>query len=190
MGLGKNKFSVSGLKPCALYRPELTLHGREDGMAKSAVNSEKYAVFDVGLVCGFSSIACLPHGFFVLTRNVKSYFSHCLNSHKPFHVGPDFGASWFTSATTCQVARLPDGSISGPSLSYVPRSKTPPEALPPRPYLVGGAAAFRAVNPLGFRKQKIFVATLPRPACSRTYASPGWLPTSSQGSLPACWAQL
>jgi hypothetical protein len=47
------------------------------------------------------------------------------------------------------------------------------------------AIAFANNRTLGIRSEMVFEATYPRPARSRTYASPVSLPKPSQGSLPA-----
>ena len=80
--------------------------------------------------------------------------------------------------------------VSGPPSYAVPRSSTPPDPRPPRPSIGGRDAAFRHTKTLGIRNDLRFEAAFPRPDRSPTYASPRWLPTTSQGWPPACWAPL
>jgi hypothetical protein len=79
--------------------------------------------------------------------------------------------------------------VPGSSSYCVPRSSTPPGAPTPGPLpgwtlLPSGLGTPWAP---GFRFSWL---SPPRPTVSRTYASPGQLPASAQGSLPTCRAQL
>src|ERR1039457_854950 len=57
------------------------------------------------------------------------------------------------------------------------------------PY-VARAAAFQEDDPLGHQYVEVFEAAFPWPISSCAYASPSWLPTPSQGSLPTCGTAL
>jgi hypothetical protein len=72
----------------------------------------------------------------------------------------------------------------------VPQPRTTPDASPTRPLSPTTLLPSAEGDPLGARYVGDFVAGLLRPADSRAYASPTTLPPSSQGSLPACRAQL
>src|SRR5262249_2805480 len=72
----------------------------------------------------------------------------------------------------------PPGLLGHP-LSRVPWSNTPPGAA--SPFIVEVALAFAANSRLGTRNVEGFVAAVPRPTRSHTYASPAALPRPSQG---------
>ena len=75
--------------------------------------------------------------------------------------------------------------VTGPSSSRVPRSNTPPGAVPTRPLSSEPPSPSTKTAASAPGMNIDFVAATPRPTRSRAYASPAALPHPSQGSLPA-----
>jgi hypothetical protein len=102
----------------------------------------------------------------------------------PFHEGRnDFGTTCFALATTCKVARLPDGSDpQGPTETFTPGLSTGRSPFPPpgMTTMVAGRLHRRDLHPLEHQ-----LASL-QPPIIRTAGFPqyGWKAGISDGALP------